>query len=224
VGITIKCLAHASFQIRTESLNIYIDPSTNHTGLSEKDFQPADLVLVTHDHGDHCDPKLLKKIRKMGSTVLAPPSAKKAIGKSAIVWEMEAGQFMTISGGIKVRAVKAYNVKRFRKGNEPFHPEGLGVGYIITLEGKRIYHAGDTDFIPQMEVLGDIDLALLPSDGHYTMDIEEAAHAAITIDPAVAIPMHFRDQDPEDFKTAVESQSDIKVVVLNAGDEYTLED
>ncbi len=223
MGITIKYLAHASFQIKFADQNIYIDPSTNNTGLKDKDFQPADLILVTHDHGDHCDPKLLKKIRKMGSAIIAPPHAKKAIGKAGIVWDMSAGQFMQISGGIKVRAVEAYNVKRFRKGNEPFHPKDQGVGYILTLEGKRIYHAGDTDFIPQMEVMGDIDVAILPCDGHYTMDIEEATEAALAIEPATAIPMHYRDADPEAFKTSVEGKSSIKVVVLKDGEEFTVE-
>ncbi|MFW9851277.1 MAG: MBL fold metallo-hydrolase [Candidatus Thorarchaeota archaeon] len=224
MGITIKWLAHASFQIRFADQNIYIDPSTNHTGLKDNDFEPADLIVVTHDHGDHCDPNLLKKIRKFGSAIVAPPKAKKTIGKAGIVWDMQPGQFMDISGGIKVRAVKAYNVKRFRKGNEPFHPPDLGVGYVLTIEGKRIYHAGDTDFIDQMKVMGDIDLALLPIDGHYTMDVEEATEAALAIEPAIAIPMHTRDADPEAFKSLVEGKSTYtKVVVLKPGEEYTLE-
>ncbi|MHA1909705.1 MAG: MBL fold metallo-hydrolase, partial [Candidatus Thorarchaeota archaeon] len=91
MGITIKWLAHASFQIKFADKNIYIDPSTKHTGLNDKQFEPADLILVTHDHGDHCDPKLLKKIRKMGSAIVAPPKAKDAIGKAGIVWDMQAG-------------------------------------------------------------------------------------------------------------------------------------
>ncbi|MHA1908481.1 MAG: MBL fold metallo-hydrolase, partial [Candidatus Thorarchaeota archaeon] len=93
-----------------------------------------------------------------------------------------------------------------------------------TLEGKRIYHAGDTDYIDQMEVMGDIDVALLPIDGHYTMDVEEATQAAIAIEPAIAIPMHHREADPEVFKANVEGKSDYtKVVVLKEGEEYTLE-
>ena len=223
MGITIKFLAHASFQIKTADQTIYIDPSTKNTGLKDKDFEQADLILVTHSHDDHCDPKLLKKIRKMGSAIIAPPASEKKIGKAGIVWDMSAGEFMEVSG-IKVRAVEAYNVKRFRKKDEPFHPKGLGVGYIVTLEGKRIYHAGDTDFIPQMEVMGDIDVALLPSDGTYTMDIEEASQAALAIEPAIAIPMHLRDADPEVFKTNVEGKSSYtKVVILKAGEEYILE-
>ena len=81
MGVTIRCLAHASFQIKTDTLNIYIDPSTKHTGLKKGDFEPADLILVTHPHGDHFDNDLLKKIRKMGSPIVAPPSVKKEIKK-----------------------------------------------------------------------------------------------------------------------------------------------
>jgi L-ascorbate metabolism protein UlaG (beta-lactamase superfamily) len=223
LGITIRLLAHASFQIKTESKIIYIDPSTKYTNLKEKDFEPAYLILVTHSHEDHCDPKLLKKIRKMGSPIVAPTSCKKAIGKAGVVWDLDAGQFMDISGGIKVRAVPAYNVKRFRSPGQPFHPKGLGVGFIITLEGKKIYHAGDTDLIPEMEGMYGIDVALLPAGDTYTMDISEASEAAIMINPEIAIAMHLKGANPEEFKTNVESKSSTKVVILGEGEEYTLE-
>ena len=223
MGITIRCLAHASFQIKTESHVIYIDPSTKYTNLKEKDFEPADLILVTHSHADHCDPKLLKKIRKLGSPILAPSSCKDTIGKAGVVWDIDAGQFMEISGGIKVRAVPAYNVKRFRSPGEPFHPKGLGVGFILTLEGKKIYHAGDTDLIPEMEGMYNIDVALLPAGDTYTMDMSEASEAAIMINPEVAIPMHLKGANPEEFKSNVESKSSTKVVILGEGDEYILE-
>lgn len=223
LGITIKCIAHASFQIKAGNQTIYIDPSTKYTKLKAKHFEPADIILVTHKHEDHCDPGLLKKIRKLGSPIIAPANCKDVIGKAGIVWDMKAGEFMEISGGVKVRAVKAYNVKRVRPNGEPFHPEGFGVGYIITIDGKRIYHAGDTDLIPQMEVLGEIDVALLPSGDTYTMDIEEASEAAILINPKVAIPMHLKDADPHVFKNNVESRSSTKAIILGEGEEYTLE-
>jgi L-ascorbate metabolism protein UlaG (beta-lactamase superfamily) len=219
-------MAHASFQIRTENQNIYIDPSTQNTGLKKGDFEPADIILVTHSHGDHCDPKLIKKIRKMGSPILAPSNCKDTLGKAGVVWEIDAGQFMQLSGGAgeaKVSAIPAYNVKRFRSPGQPFHPKGLGVGFIITLEGKKIYHAGDTDLIPEIEDLYGIDVALLPAGDTYTMDLSEAAEAAIAINPEVAIPMHLKGANPETFKTTVESQSSTKVVLLAEGEEYTLE-
>ena len=225
MGITIRCLAHATFQIKTANQNIYIDPSTKHTGLKKNDFEPADLILVTHGHEDHFDKKLLKDIRKLGSPIIAPPSLKKEI-KGGVVWDLSPGQFMKmITSDGTIWATEAYNVKRFRPNGEPFHPKGFGVGFLVKLGEKRIYHAGDTDMIPEMEKLAEaeVDVALLPSGNTYTMDLEEAAEAALVIKPKIAIPMHLKGADPAVFKEKVESQSDIKVVILGEGEEYTLE-
>lgn len=180
MGITIRLLAHASIQIKTETQNIYIDPSTKGTGLKKDAFMPADLILVTHEHDDHCDKDLLKKIRKGGFPILAPTGVKKKIGSAGTVWEVNPGQFMQMGDGTHVRAVEAYNVKRFRSPGTPYHPKGLGAGYIMTIGGKKIYHAGDTDLIPEMNQLGEagIDVALLPAGDTFTMDIKEATDAA----------------------------------------------
>ena len=224
MGISIRLLAHASFQIKTEQENIYIDPSTKNTGLKKDHFEPADLILVTHKHDDHCDPKLIKKIRNMGSPIIAPSNCSDKLKKAGVMWDLDVGQFMQInSDRLVIRAVEAYNVTRFRKPGEPYHPKGFGVGFIVKIDGKRIYHAGDTDLIPEMETLGEIDVALLPSGDTYTMDMAEAAEAAVLINPTVAIPMHIKGADPEIFKTAVESKCSTKVVILGDGEEYILE-
>jgi len=181
MGVTIRLMAHASFQIKTDTQNIYIDPSTKGTGLKKNDFEPADLILVTHGHQDHFDKDLLKKIRKMGSPIIAPPSVKKEI-KKGVVWDLGPGQHMDIStSDVHIWSTPAYNVKRFRPNGEPFHPKGIGVGYLIRVEGVKIYHAGDTDLIPEMDLLQDVDIdvALLPSGDTYTMDVNEAAEAAL---------------------------------------------
>jgi L-ascorbate metabolism protein UlaG (beta-lactamase superfamily) len=218
-------LAHASFQIKAADQNIYIDPSTKNTGLKKEAFGPADLILVTHGHQDHFDKDLIKKIRKLGSPVIAPPNLKKEI-KGGIVWDLGPGQFMKmVTSDGTIWATEAYNVKRLRPNGEPFHPKGFGVGFILKVGNQKIYHAGDTDLIPEMENIADadIDVALLPSGDTYTMDLEEAAEAALLIKPKIAIPMHLKGADPTIFKEKVESQSDIKVVILGEGEEYTLE-
>lgn len=97
------------------------------------------------------------------------------------------------------------------------------MGFVLTIGDKRVYHAGDTDLIPEMENLGEIEVALLPSGDTYTMDLSEASEAALMIKPNVAIPMHLKSADPEVFKNNVESKSDTKVVILKEDDEYTLE-
>ena len=225
MGVTIRLMAHASFQIKTDTQNIYIDPSTKGTGLKKNDFEPADLILVTHPHQDHFDKDLLKKIRKMGSAIIAPPSVKKEI-KKGVVWDLGPGQHMDIStSGVHIWSTPAYNVKRFRPNGEPFHPKDLGVGFLIRIDGVKIYHAGDTDFIPEMEQLeeADVDVALLPIGDTYTMDIADATEAAKAIESKIVIPMHVKDADPEVFKTEVESKTASKVVILKPGEEYTVE-
>jgi L-ascorbate metabolism protein UlaG (beta-lactamase superfamily) len=108
-------------------------------------------------------------------------------------------------------------LQRFRSPGTPYHPKGIGVGYLLSAEGKTIYHTGDTDFIDEMKELEDIDLMLVPSGGTYTMDNPEAADAVIEINPSKAVPMHIWDTDPADFKEKVESNCDTEVIILQPG-------
>ncbi|MDH5753926.1 MAG: MBL fold metallo-hydrolase [Candidatus Bathyarchaeota archaeon] len=211
MNLSIKWLGHASFQIGAEGKTIYIDPYEGES--SEK----ADLMLVTHSHFDHCDASKIKKVRKADTVIIAPEDCTSKIGGS--VKTLKPREEATI-GNIRVKAVEAYNYKRFRSPGNPFHPKGLGVGYLVTAEGKTVYHAGDTDFIPEMRKLGRVDVALLPSGGTYTMDNPEAAEAVLAINPKIVIPMHRWDTDPEEFKKRVEATSNVKVVVLRKGEEY----
>jgi L-ascorbate metabolism protein UlaG (beta-lactamase superfamily) len=210
--IIVKWLGHASFQIKTDNKIIYIDP---YEGEYE---EKADIVLVTHSHYDHCDTSKIKKITKKETVIIAPEECAKKINAKSI----KPGEKITING-IAIQAVHAYNIRRFRSPGVPFHPKGFGVGYLITIGDKTIYHAGDTDFIPEMKELKNITLALLPSGGTYTMDNPEAAEATITINPKIVIPMHRWDTNPEEFKKKVEEKSSIKVVILNPGEIYKLE-
>lgn len=212
--VTIKWLAHASFQIKTKSKNIYID--------LEKAADPkeeADIVLATHSHFDHCDPEKINQVRGDKTVVIAPADCQEKIGGK--VHSLKPGEETTV-GDVKIQAVHAYNETRFRAPGQPFHPKGFGVGYVITVEGKTIYHAGDTDFISEMKELGAIDVALLPVGGTYTMENEDGADAAIAINPKVAIPMHTWDKDTSGFKNKVESNSKVKVVVLTKDGEYQI--
>jgi len=210
--VSIKLLAHAGFQIRTENKIIYVDLE-KYGKFSEK----ADLILVTHSHTDHCDPSQIDKARKPDTLIIAPSDCVSKIGGT--VKTLNVGEEITVDN-VNIKAVEAYNVKRFRSPGNPFHPKGFGVGYLITAEGKTVYHAGDTDFIPEMKKLGHVDVALLPSGGTYTMDNAEAADAALAINPSVVIPMHRWDTNPEEFKKKVEADSKIKVVLLNENEEF----
>ncbi|HVP26932.1 MAG TPA: MBL fold metallo-hydrolase [Candidatus Bathyarchaeia archaeon] len=210
--VSIKLLAHAGFQIKTKNKIVYVDLE-KYGKFSEK----ADLILVTHSHTDHCDPAQIERARKTDTLIIAPSDCVSKIGGN--VKTLNVGEEITV-GDVKVKAVEAYNFKRFRSPGNPFHPKGFGVGYLITAEGKTVYHAGDTDFIPEMKKLGRVDVALLPSGGTYTMDNAEAVDAALAINPSVVIPMHRWDTNAEEFKKKVEADSKIKVVLLNANEEF----
>ena len=210
--VFIKWLAHAGFQIRGAGKVMYIDLE-KYGKVSEK----ADLILVTHSHTDHCDPDKIKEARKENTLIIAPKDCVSTIGGKVKI--LEPGEETTVDG-IMIRAVEAYNIKRFRSPGNPYHPKKFGVGYLITVENKTIYHAGDTDFIPEMRQLEQVDVALLPSGDTYTMDNIEAAEAAIAINPKAAIPMHRWSTDPEEFRKKVEAESNVKAVLLREGEEY----
>jgi L-ascorbate metabolism protein UlaG (beta-lactamase superfamily) len=214
MSVVIKWLAHSCFQIKAEEKVIYFD-----IGKYGVATEKADLILITHSHADHCDPNLIRKVLKGDTLIVAPKDCASNLGAEVIT--LKPGE-ETLVGNIRVRAVEAYNYKRFRTPGTPFHPKGFGVGYLVTVGGKTIYHAGDTDFVPEMRRLGAVDVALLPTGDTYTMDNAEAAEAAVALNLEVVLPMHRWDTHPEDFKDEVEAISKIKVVILNEGEEYRM--
>jgi len=214
MAVLIKWLAHAGFQIKVNGKIIYVDLEKY-----GKATEKADLILVTHSHTDHCDVDMIKNVRKEKTLIIAPEDCVSMIGRN--VKTLKSGEETSVDN-VTIKAVEAYNYKRFRSPGKPFHPKGFGVGYLIKAEGKTIYHAGDTDFIPEMQTLGPVDVALLPSGGTYTMDNAEAAEAAIAINPKIVIPMHRWDTNPDEFKKRVEANSNIKVMVLQEDEEFQL--
>lgn len=173
----IRWLGHASFKI-TGDVVIYIDPWR----LSKAEKKDADLILITHSHYDHCSEEDVRIIQKDDvAIVTTADSAQKFHQKCEIV---RPGDRVSVKG-VDIEAVPAYNLKK------SFHPKANGwVGFIISVGGKRIYHAGDTDLIPEMDGIT-ADIALFPIGGTYTMDAKDAAEAANKINPEVAIPMHY---------------------------------
>jgi L-ascorbate metabolism protein UlaG (beta-lactamase superfamily) len=151
----------------------------------------ADIILVSHDHYDHLSVEDVKKISGPKTVVIAnPPAAAQLPGARSI----RPGEKITV-GAVTVEAVPAYNLNKFRGPGQVFHPrQAEHNGYIVTVGGERLYHSGDTDHIPEMSGLK-CDVALLPVSGTYVMTAEEAAEAAKSIKPRVAIPMHYGDKD-----------------------------
>jgi L-ascorbate metabolism protein UlaG (beta-lactamase superfamily) len=209
----VKWLGHASFEIKAGDKTIYIDPY-------EGEYpDKADLILMTHSHPDHCDAGKLRKILRKDTVIIAPQDCSPKAGVN--VKSLRSGEEFGF-GPISIRAVHAYNVRRFRSPGVPFHPKGFGVGYLITIKGKTIYHAGDTDFIPEMKNLGNVTLALLPCGGYYTMDVKEALEATMVIKPEIVMPMHRRDAEVDRFKEEVENGSTTKVLMLEPGEEFRI--
>jgi L-ascorbate metabolism protein UlaG (beta-lactamase superfamily) len=205
----IKWLGHDGFEIRTNGITLVIDPFQVRTG------GEADIILVTHAHYDHCSPEDIAKFIKPSTVIVTEPESAAKIADQKLcddVRSMAPGDRLTVKE-ILIEAVPAYNT------NKNFHPkEKNWLGFIITVDGERVYHAGDTDLIPEMKDLK-VDIALLPVSGTYVMTAPEAVEAAKQIRPKVAVPMHFNaivgsKADAEAFKEALTGVCE--VVILKA--------
>jgi L-ascorbate metabolism protein UlaG (beta-lactamase superfamily) len=212
-SIVVKWLDHSSFMIKAAGKTIYIDPYAGEY------VDKAGLILVTHSHSDHMNTTWIGKVRRDDTVIVAPADCVAKIGGT--VKSLKPGEKMTV-GEIVVEAVEAYNFKRFRSPGNPYHPKGFGVGYLLSTGGKTIYHAGDTDFIPEMKGLKNIHLALLPCDGTFNMNSSEVVEATLAIRPKFLIPMHLRNTDPSIIKKEVEAKSEIKVLLLKPGEVFEI--
>jgi len=195
-------IAHDSFKIKG-SRTIYTDPFK----VTARD--EADIVLISHEHFDHLSLEDLEKVVFPGTTIVASPLCRDGL-KGLKVKEtrfLDPGGKVSV-GKVQIETVPAYNINKFREPGHAFHPLGeKRLGFIITMDGTRIYFSGDTDFIPEMHDIA-VDIAMLPVSGTYVMTPEEAAEAALAIHPQIAVPMHYgaivgADADAIKFKSLV---------------------
>lgn len=197
----IKWLGHASIRIQAQKI-IYIDP------WKIKGGPKADLILISHSHHDHLSPADIKKIRKEDTVIVAAGDA--AAQLSGDVRALKPGDKVTVQG-VTVEAVPAYNI------GKPYHPKAKHwIGFLLTVEGKTIYYGGDTDLIPEMNIIK-ADILILPVGGTYTMTAKEAAEAVKMIQPEAAIPIHYGDivgtlEDAVTFKKLCKAPVEIKPI------------
>jgi L-ascorbate metabolism protein UlaG (beta-lactamase superfamily) len=187
--VKITFIKHGSLQIAYDNLLIQVDPVSMFADYST--FPKADIILITHEHEDHLDPKAIDALTNEKTVlVMNESSAKKSGNAKAKI--MKNGDKMELPNQITLEAVPAYNTT---PGREQFHPRSRDNGYILTIDGLRIYIAGDTEDIPEMKNLKNIDVAFLPVNQPYTMTVAQAVNAAKMFSPKVLYPYHFGNTD-----------------------------
>jgi len=196
-SVTISPLNHASTLIEAGGKVIYLDPAkpVNFSG-----HPKADLILITDIHGDHMDPDSIKEISKVDTEIFAPP----AVVQTVITAKPLANGGSKSWNGWTIEAVPAYNLKRGPSPGKLFHDKGRGNGYVLTYGSKRFYFSGDTEGIPEMRALKNIDVAFVCMNLPYTMPPDEAADAVRAFHPKVVIPYHYRGSDLAVFKKGLE--------------------
>jgi L-ascorbate metabolism protein UlaG (beta-lactamase superfamily) len=206
-AVKITFIAHATFYLEWNGKIIHVDPVGQYADYAL--LPKADLILVTHEHGDHLDPAAVKTLVKEGTRIVGNPAAASRLGTGAVA--MKNGESTDVLG-VHIEAVPAYNTS---SGHTQFHPKGRDNGYVLTLGGLRLYVAGDTEDIPEMKAVGNVDVAFLPMNQPYTMTPEQAASAARSFMPRILYPYHFGDTDTSLLAALLKGTSGIEVRIRN---------
>lgn len=207
--ITFTAIKHGSIRITFDGKEIEVDPVSKLKPVTDYTKIPkADYIFVTHEHFDHCDSVAIRQLEKPTTVIITNANCAKIIGKGHV---MHNGDHLQLADDITVDAVPAYNIT---PGREKFHPKGRDNGFILTLDGFRIYISGDTEDIPEIRDIKDIDVAFLSTNQPYTMTPEQTARAAKTIKPKVLFPYHYSDTDVQQVVNLLKGTS-INVIIRN---------
>ena len=203
--LEITFLGHGTLLLTFDDKHIHVDPFSK---VADYDKLPkADVILITHEHHDHMDPDAMASVRTEKTKVVLTEICAKQV-QGGIV--MKNGDVRSVDG-LTIEAVPAYNIVHKRENGQPFHPQGDGNGYVVTFGDKRVYLAGDTENIPEMSDLEDIDCAFLPMNMPYTMTPDMAADAARAFQPKILYPYHFGSTDTSKLVDLLEEQKGIEV-------------
>ena len=205
--LEITFVGHGTLMFRFGGKVIHVDPVGRYADYGK--MPKADVILVTHEHGDHLDPSAIEKIATEKTALVLTEACAKRIGRGVV---MKNGDVKTVAG-LKIEAVPAYNVVHMRRPGQPFHPKGAGNGYVIPFGDKRVYVAGDTENVPEMAALGKIDVAFLPMNLPYTMTPEMVADAVRTIKPKLVYPYHFGETDTSKLVELLKGDQGVEVRV-----------
>lgn len=197
--LKITFIGHGTLMLAYAGKIIHIDPVSMHADYTA--LPKADLILITHEHFDHLDAKAIQAVSKAGTAIIANQRSAKSLPNAAV---MKNGESKT-AAGISIEAVPAYNPEK------AFHPKGNGNGYVLTFGDKRVFVAGDTENVPEIKALKEIDVAFLPMNLPYTMTPEQVADVAKAMRPKILYPYHFGDTDTGALVKLLQDQKDIDV-------------
>jgi len=204
--LRITLIGHGTLLFEFGGLSIHVDPVGRYADYST--LPKADLILVTHEHGDHLDREAIEKIRTRETTLILPPACARQVPWGTV---MNNGEVKEVHG-LRIEAVPAYNIVHQRRPGQPYHPKGVGNGYVVTFGDVRVYVAGDTENIPEMGRLAGVDCAFLPMNLPYTMTPEMVAEAARVLKPKILYPYHFGDTDTARLRELLkDSKIDVRI-------------
>ena len=201
--LKITFLKHGTLMFTFGSMVLHVDPVSDMADYST--LPKANIILVTHEHHDHLDLKAIEMLRKEGTVIIASESCE--LGDCIV---MKNNEVNTVQG-LTIEAVPAYNIAHMRSPGNPFHPKGVGNGYVITFNDTKVYVAADTENIPEMKELSGIDVAFLPMNLPYTMTPEMAADAARMFNPKILYPYHFGETDTSELVDLLKDDKEIEV-------------
>jgi L-ascorbate metabolism protein UlaG (beta-lactamase superfamily) len=203
--LVITFIGHGTLMMEFSGNIIHIDPVSRYADYSN--LPKADLILVTHNHGDHLDKETINLLQKESTELVLTELCYRQTKEGKVMKNGDSGIF----AGIKIDAIPAYNIRHMRNENNPYHPKGEGNGYILHMGDKKVYIAGDTENIPEMKDLENIDIAFLPMNLPYTMSPEMVADAVEMVHPKILYPYHYGDTDPQILVNLLEDQSETEV-------------
>ncbi len=203
--LTLTFIGHGTLMFQYKDKVIHVDPVSREADYTK--LPKADVVLITHEHGDHLDPKALDLLRKDTTEIVCSQACIEKVSDGKV---MKNGDSKTVQG-LKIEAVPAYNLVHKRSDGQPFHPKGRGNGYVVSFGKLRVYIAGDTEDIPEMRQLQKIDIAFLPMNLPYTMTPAMVANAAKMFEPKILYPYHYGQTDPKELVELLKDEKDIEV-------------